>query len=280
MPLVGLGCGGGWAGNSTAVYQGAHQAIKLGYRHFDTADGYGTEPALGRALSESLLPRKELWITSKVPGGHNSSATIQSVEQSLKDLRVDYIDLMLIHFPSTWAGAGGTKSRQHTWLALESMVRAGKLRAIGVSHFCPRHVKDILAVASVPISVNQVEYHVGMGPSSPNKTDGRQFDEQHNITYQSYMPLCGQCDDTELITGNLTNSIGKAHGKTGAQVALRWLVQQGIPAIPRTSNPNHQQQNLDLFDFELSPTEMQTLSDFTSRATSGPAAGQGDCEIK
>jgi len=280
MPLVGLGCGGGWGHNSTAVYDGATQALEVGYRLFDTADGYGTEAALGKALSESSVPRNELFITSKVPGGQNSSATTQSIEQSLKDLQVDYIDLMLIHFPSTWAGAGGAASRQETWRALEASYKAGKLRAIGVSHFCPKQIADILAISTVPIAVNQVEYHVGMGHSAANETDGKPFDAQHNITYQSFMPLCGQCGDTVLITGDMTNSIGKKYGKTGAQVALRWLVQQGIPAIPRTSSRTHQQQNIDLFDFALTGTEMQMLTDFTSNTTYGPRAPDGDCVIE
>merc|ERR1711907_212096 len=194
--------------------------------------------ALGRAIKDSNIKREEFFITSKIPGGlTDSKAAAAAVEECLNQLGMNYVDLMLIHYPATWSGDHGPDSRVTTWKALEAAVARGSTRAIGVSHFCPRHVSEILAVTKTPISVNQVEYHIGMANSDVNKTDGRQFDVAHNITYQSFMPLCGQCNDNALITGNLTKSIGQAHGgRSGAQVALRWLIQQGIPAVPRSGN--------------------------------------------
>ena len=142
---------------------------------------------------------------------------------------------MLAHFPATWGGVGGKAARQSEWKALEDFHKAGKARAIGVSHYCKQHVEDILEIATVPPALNQVEYHIGMGTAGPDGTDDKTWMEAHNITYMGFSPLCGPCGDKyhlELITGDLVTGIGKKHGKTGAQVALRWQVQQNLAVIP------------------------------------------------
>jgi len=275
MTLAGLGTGGYWVGNDSAVYAGVRSALRLGYTHLDTALGYKTQSSLARAVNDSGVPRSRLFIVSKIPGHLDGPGAAAAIASSVSELGAP-IDLMLIHFPGTWSGNGSRATRQATWRELEKGWRAGALRAIGVSHFCPRHVDDILEVATVPIAANQVEYHVGMGPSGANRTDDPDFDRAHGITYESFMPFCGQCGDSELITGNLTNGIGAAHGKTGAQVALRWLVQQGIPAIPRSGSAAHQLQNLDIFDFALSDAEMAALSAFTKPKLAGEG---GDCDV-
>eukprot|EP00656_Telonema_subtile_P052241 TRINITY_DN722_c0_g1_i3.p1 TRINITY_DN722_c0_g1~~TRINITY_DN722_c0_g1_i3.p1 ORF type:complete len:308 (+),score=42.47 TRINITY_DN722_c0_g1_i3:99-1022(+) len=275
MPLLGLGTGGGWAGNSTAVYQGTLSALSLGYRHFDTALSYGTLGAFGKAIKQAGVPRSELFITSKVPGGLTGSETTAAVNQSLTASGLEAVDLMLIHFPASFNGTGG-ENRVASWKALEEAVGQGLIRAIGVSHFCPEHIQEILKVSKVPVALNQVEYHVGMANSPDSKTDGRAFDQAHDITYESFMPLCGQCEDAELITGNVTNSIGAKYGKTGSQVALRWLVQQKIPAIPRSGSAVHQKQNLDIFDFELSQDDMGVLNAYSNSKIAGLSA---DCQI-
>lgn len=275
MPLIGLGTGGHWVRNSSAVYEGTKLALGLGYRHLDTAYGYGTLRDLGKAIAESGIHRDELFITSKVPGGLDGPATTAVVKESLEALGLPSVDLMLIHFPAAWNGTGG-ENRVAAWRALERAVSAGQARAIGVSHFCPRHLEEILAVATVPVAVNQAEYHVGMFGTGVNKTDGIAFDTAHNVTYESFMPLCGQCRDPELITGPVTNGIGHKYGKTGAQVALRWLVQQGIPVIPRSGNKQHQLDNMDIFDFELSTEDMKSLDKFSNSKLSGSG---GDCDV-
>merc|ERR1719411_1285244 len=135
---------------------------------------------------------------------------------------------------------------------------AGKARALGVSHYCKQHTMDILEIATVKPATNQVEYHIGMGPQGPNATDYKVWTQAQGIHYTSFSPLCGPCGTHELITGELVTSIGKNHGKSGAQVSLKWLVQQGIPVIPKSSNPAHLQQNFDLFDWQLTDAEMKT----------------------
>jgi diketogulonate reductase-like aldo/keto reductase len=204
----------------------------------------------------------------------------------LRDLNLSYVDLMLVHFPATMdeKGAGGPDGRRTSWKALEDFAKAGKARAIGVSHYCPRHLEDILPTATVPVALNQVEYHVGMGSAGPLGDDGRQFMDSVGVKFMSFSPLCGPCpkpDNRELITGKLVNSIGAKHNKTGAQVALRWLVQQGIPVIPKSANALHLRENLDLFSFELSQNEMLQLTMAKTPGTAGgPDGTSGDCPIK
>ena len=171
---------------------------------------------------------------------------------------------------------------------MESFVKAGKARAIGVSHYCQRHLKDVMEIATIPIAVNQVQYHVGMGNAGPNATDDKQFCDANGVTYESFSPLCGPCTDAagkpdrSLVNGPLVTSIGKNHGKSGAQVSLRWQVQAGIPVIPKTSNPEHQKENIDLFSWSLTEKEMEQLTAATTppvAGTPGPDFTSGDCTI-
>jgi diketogulonate reductase-like aldo/keto reductase len=162
---------------------------------------------------------------------------------------------------------------------LEAFKAAGKAKAIGVSHYCKQHIEDIMEVNTTVISINQVQYHIGMGSAVPGATDDKDWMFSHGITYQAFSSLCGPCNDTELITGDLTNSIGQKYGKTGAQVALKWVVQQGIPVIPKSDNPVHLQQNIDLFDWELSADDMNTLTKQTKPSVDGGDTVSGDCTV-
>lgn len=279
LPLAGLGT---WQYNDTVAYGAVRAALDLGYPHIDTALGYRNQRGVGKALKDSGRKRKDVFITSKIPGGLNTSATTAAVEQCLDELGTDYIDLMLIHFPAAWSGEGGKALRQEEWLALEPFVKKGVLRAIGVSHYCPRHLLDVLEVATVPVAVNQVQYHVGMGTSGTNASDGRAFMESVGVTFQSFSPLCGPCGTKELLTGELVTKIGAAHGKSGAQVSLKWLVQQNIPVIPKSDKPDHLKENLDLFGWELSQQEMAALTLHASPEVAGnpgPPATSGDCDV-
>jgi diketogulonate reductase-like aldo/keto reductase len=131
---------------------------------------------------------------------------------------------------------------------MEQIVADEKARSIGVSHFCKHHMMSLLETAIIPPALNQVEYHIGMGSASNNATDDKSFHESIGVTYQPFSQLCGPCcmgkpasctDDMELITGDLVTSIGDNYGKTGAQVSLRWLTQQGMPVIPKSNNKKH-----------------------------------------
>jgi len=282
MPLYGLGT---WQYNNTVAEQAVVDAFKLGYRHVDTATVYGNQVGVGKALAQVGLPREEYFVTTKIMGGFNATGTKENLDNCLKELNLSYVDLLLIHFPSDAEGHGGVEGRQEEWKALEAWAKAGGAKAIGVSHYCAHHVKDVQQVATVPIAVNQVEFHVGMGQAPDTATDDKDFMLSQGIVYQGFSSLCGPCPppyNKELITGDLVTSIGKAHNKTGAQVALKWVVQQGIPVLPKSSNPKHQAENMDLFSWNLTEAEMAKLSAAPTPPVSGgsSASDSGDCGIK
>ena len=288
-------------------------ALEVGYRAIDTAYDYQNSEGIGEALQEAFqsgeLERKDLFITTKVEGGLNASRTFEEHETNLKNLQVDYVDLLLIHFPDYISPqgdlTGSKKMRQdqwrgtslslslsltftttylntHTHAAMEKLHKEGKARAIGISHYCRRQLDDVLEIATVKPAVNQVEFHIGMGSAGVNATDDRAYLESKGVTFQSFSPLCGPCcmgDTTgkctfnkDLITGDMVTSIGAKYNKTGAQVSLKWQVQQGIPVIPKTNNKDHLEQNIALFGWELSKEDMDTLTS----ATSPPVSGGGD----
>mmetsp|Transcript_25198 Transcript_25198/g.38323 ORF Transcript_25198/g.38323 Transcript_25198/m.38323 type:complete len:332 (+) Transcript_25198:58-1053(+) len=281
MPLYGLGT---WQYNDSRTEDAVVQAFSLGYRHVDTAALYNNLKGVGSGLKKTGLKREEYFVTSKIPGGLNASAAEALLVKSMKELDLDYVDLMLIHFPMDLQGKGSPAARQELWGALQNWALTGQAKAIGVSHYCQHHVEDILKVTKVPISVNQVQYHVGMGTAPDTATDDKAWMQKQGILYQSFSPLCGPCnapDNTELLNGTLVTSIGKAHNKTGPQVALRWLVQQGIPVIPKSDRVEHLKENAALFDFELTKEEMDKLTAATKPAVGGGPSptDSGDCSI-
>jgi len=284
MPLFGIGT---WLYNNSVAKGAVEAAFKIGYRHVDTAFDYSNLVGVGQALKVAGVPRNEFFVTSKVPGGLNASATTEALQQSLDQLGLETVDLMLIHFPSGMDQSGlpnGPAQRQESWRALEQWAKQGKALAIGVSHYCESQIKDIMKVKTLPIAINQVQYHVGMGSAGPLATDDKSFMKAEGILYESFSPLCGPCTppaNKELLDGELVTKIGKAHGKAGPQIALKWMVQQGIPVIPKSSNPVHIKQNMELFDFNLTADEMAQLTAATTPAVAGAAPGDsGDCEIK
>ena len=270
MPLIGCGT---WLYNSTTAEASVSTAFGLGYRHVDTAYGYGNQDGVGAALAKSGLARSEYFVTSKVPGGLNASDTTAALELSLTQLGLLHVDLMLLHWPAQAASCGSPAAgRQAQWLALESFAKKGKARAIGISHYCKRHLNDILAVSTLPVALNQVQYHVGMGMETTSELHDHAYMSARGIVYMAYSSLCGPCPNggnADLLNGPLTSSIGKRYGKTGAQVALKWVVQQGIPVIPKASSAVYLKEDFELFDFELSDDDMWALGNSTSPPQTG-----------
>jgi len=282
MPMVGAGT---WLYNDTIAYQSLCKAFSAGITFVDTALGYKNQKGVGKAIRDCYQGRRDdLFVLTKIPGGLTAMETHASHHENMFELNLEYVDHLMTHFPADWdvsEDKASKQMRQEEWRALEEIYYSGKARSIGVSHYCPQHIQDILEIATVPITLNQVEYHVGS-----QDVDGViETCRQHNITFMSFSPLCGPCqiDDPKdsLVTGDLVTSIGKKHGVSGSQVSLRFIVQQAMEAgspfggvIPKSNNMEHIQKNIDIFSFKLSDEEMDQLKKATV-----PAAEGGDCDV-
>lgn len=220
-------------------------AIQTGYRLIDTAQAYGNEEAVGRAIQKSDIPREDFFITSKIwisNFGYEKAKT--SIEKSLARLQTDYIDLMLLHQPfNDYYGA---------YRALEEYYKAGEIKAIGVSNFSPDRLADLAIFNDITPMVNQVETHVFNQQLEAQKTMA-----EYGVQIESWGPFAE--GKNNLFTNETLVRIGKQYNKTAAQVALRYLIQQGIVAIPKTVHKERMTQNLDIFDFSLSDEDMADI---------------------
>jgi diketogulonate reductase-like aldo/keto reductase len=279
--MVGLGT---WQYNNTQAQAAVTMALDMGYTMLDTANVYGNQVGIGQALKASKRLRSSYFITTKINGGLDFDAATAALNENIQQLGVDYVDLTLTHFPASWDGKGGKAMRQAGWKALEAFKKAGKTKSIGVSHYCKSHMEDILEINTTTIALNQVEYHIGMIPWGNNATDYMEYDRSIGVTYMSFSTLCGPCGTNELVNGPLVTGIGAKYGKTGAQVSLKWAVQQGIPVVPKSNDPAHLAQNLDLFaGWELSDDDMKVLNSQKSPVPAGGGGIQppasGDCVV-
>lgn len=217
-------------------------AIDVGYRSIDTAQAYANEEGVGNAVAKCGVPREELFLTTKVwisNAGYEKAK--KSIDESLKKLRTDYVDLFLIHQPfGDYYG---------TYRALEEAYKAGKIRAIGVSNFYPDRYIDLAHFSEVVPAVNQVETHVFQQQKAARKVM-----EKHGTQIESWGPFAE--GKNGLFTNAVLGEIGKKHGKTVAQTALRFLIQSGVVVIPKSVRKERMQENFDVFDFALSEEEM------------------------
>ena len=220
-------------------------AISIGYRSIDTAQAYGNEEGVGNAIQKCGLPREELFITTKVwisNAGYEKAKA--SIEESLKKLKTDYVDLLLIHQPfGDYYG---------TYRAMEEAYKAGKTRAIGVSNFYPDRYLDLAHFAEVTPAVNQVETHL----FCQQKT-AKEYMKKNGTQIMSWGPFAEGKND--YFNTPALKEIGEKHGKTPAQVALRFLLQSGVVLIPKSVHKNRMQENFDIFDFHLNEAEMKQL---------------------
>lgn len=231
-------------------------AIHVGYRLIDTATIYGNEESVGRGIKQSGIDRKELFITSKVwVDDYGFEETQKAFETSLNKLGTDYLDLYLIHRPR-----GDVKG---AWLAMEKLYNEGKIKAIGISNFEPHQLDELLTYASIQPTVNQVETH-----SFFQQEESKKAMNQADIQMEAWSPFAQGRNDH--FTNEVLAEIGGKYGKTNAQVSLRWHLQRGIVAIPRTSKKEHMVENLNIFDFELSKKDMKTISKLDLNTTQFP----------
>jgi 2,5-diketo-D-gluconate reductase B len=243
VPALGFGT---WALSGQAAYQATRMVLDLGYRHIDTAQIYGNEAEIGRALRDSGLPRNEVFVTTKIAPSILRKADVRrSHEESLRRLGLDQVDLLLIHWPNASIPLGETLE------ALSALRHAGKTRAIGVSNFTVALLRETIERYGADIICNQVEYH----PYLPQ----RQLIEamqRYGLMLTAYAPVArGRVFRDQTLAG-----IGKKYGKSPGQVALRWLLdQEKVAAIPKAGRREHAAANIDIFDFHLSPEDRATI---------------------
>lgn len=222
-------------------------ALDMGYRHIDTAQIYENEAAVGEALAEAGVARHDLWLTTKVWVSAFRDGDLQrSVDESLQRLRVDHVDLLLLHWPNPEVDLAETLG------AIAAVKRAGKARHIGISNFTVALTEQAVALSPEPLVTNQVEYHPYLN-QDPVLAAAR----GHGMAVTAYSPIA----QGAIMGDPVLKDIGAAHGgRSEVQVALRWLIQQdGVCAIPRTRSEDHARSNLDIFDFELSADEMAAI---------------------
>ncbi|KKB09773.1 aldo/keto reductase [Devosia chinhatensis] len=223
-------------------------AIKAGYRHIDTAQGYDNEAGVGRAIAEADIDRQDLFITSKLRNGHQGyDSAMRSLEESLDRLQLDYLDLFLIHWP-----APAHDKYAETWKAFVELQKQGRVRSIGVSNFLPEHIQRIIAETGVVPAVNQVELHPAY-----QQRDIREWHRDHDIQLECYSPLGGK--DTGLFENPAISEIAERHGKSAAQVIIRWHIQQNLIVLPKSSKPERAAENFDVWDFTLSADDVARL---------------------
>ncbi|MFC5735941.1 aldo/keto reductase [Cytobacillus gottheilii] len=245
MPWLGLGVFKVQDGDE--VIQAVKAAIKNGYKSIDTAAIYQNEEGVGQAIKEAGVPREELFITSKVWNGDQGyEETLKAFDTSLEKLGLEYLDLYLIHWP-----VPAQNKYIETWKALEKLYKDGRVRAIGVSNFKEHHLEDLLKDAEITPMVNQVEFHPHL-----TQVELRDFCKKHNIQLESWSPLKqGQLLDEPTIM-----KIAEKYGKTTAQVIIRWNLQNEVVTIPKSIKENRIISNADVFDFELSQEDVETLN--------------------
>lgn len=246
IPQVGLGV---WqAAEGSEVEEAVRAALDTGYRLIDTAAIYGNEVGVGKAIKASGLPREEVFITTKLwNANHAYDDALRAFDESVKKLDCGYVDLYLIHWPLPMEGRF-----VEAWKALETLYSDKRVLAIGVSNFKPHHLDELLKEATVVPAVNQIELH----PMLQQK-ETRAYCSERGIAVESYSPIMR---GGEVLEHPTVAQIAQQHGKTPAQVVLRWHVQSGLIVIPKSVTPQRIQENLSLFDFELSADEMRQIA--------------------
>ncbi len=253
IPCVGYGT---YKTDPAATATAVTAAIQAGYRHIDTAMVYRNEEGVGQGIKAAGVDRKELFITSKLWNTDRGyEATKVAFQKTLDRLGLDYLDLYLIHWPANEKqfGAEAAKINAETWRAMEELYHAGKIRAIGLSNFMPHHVKKLLETATVKPMVDQIEVHPGWTHADEIKEL-----QAMDIVVEAWGPLGGQ--GATVLADPTMQEIATAHNKSTAQVSLRWVLQQGVLPLPKSVHVDRMKQNMNIFDFELSPTEMATIS--------------------
>jgi len=257
IPVVGMGT---FQIVGKQSFEAVSAALDLGYTHIDTAEVYGNHREIARAIAN--VRRSNLFITSKVAHGHLAyEDVLEACDRALQELQIDYLDLYLVHWPNRKV------PMKETFDAMHRLVEDGKIRAMGVSNFTVRHLKEAIEISTSTITVNQVEFHPLL-----YQRDLLTFCKKQGIQIVAYSPL-GQ---GVVLSNDAVLALGKKHSRTPAQISLRWLTQKGLVVIPRSSSRDHLQENLSIHDFELSGEDVQSLENLPHKRVVVPPFAEFD----
>lgn len=254
IPKLGLGT---WFIKDENAAQAVREAVKLGYRHIDTAQAYGNEAGVGEGVRTCGIQRSEMFVTTKLDAGIKSyKEAVVSIEGSIKKLGLNYIDLMIIHSPQPWSKFGNDdryqEGNREAWRALEEAYKAGKLHAIGLSNFQQQDIENILASCTVKPMINQILAHVSNTPHQLIR-----YCQTQNILVEAYSPV----GHGVLLENETLVKLAKQYKVSVPQLCIRYTLQLGLLPLPKTANPAHMKNNADL-DFVISDSDMAFLSNF------------------
>ena len=250
VPVLGLGT---YKSLGDSALYAVSEALQFGYRHVDTAAYYGNEAEVGEGIRRSGVPREDVFVTTKVWNTHRAyGQVLASCDESLRKLQIDYIDLLLIHWPANALSYGDRAPdlNRDMWRAFEDLYADGKVRAIGVSNFLPHHLQQILDTARVVPMVDQIEIHPGW-----LQKETVDFCQGQNILVEAWSPMARQA-----VTDNpVLQELASQYGRTPAQICLRWELQHGIVPLPKTTRRERMAENADVFDFTLTDEEVAAV---------------------
>lgn len=251
IPVVGFGT---WkTPDGDDAYNSVSEALKAGYRHIDTAAVYGNEESVGKAIKDSGLSREDVFVTSKVWNTERGyDKTIAAYEASLEKLGMDYLDLYLIHWPAIEKQNDDWEElNKESWRALMDLYKAGKVKSIGVSNFQKKHMEALKDAEILPM-VNQIEFHPGW-----LQEETRELCKELGILVEAYSPN----GNGKLLKDDTLLKIAEKYGKSVAQICIRWTLQHGTLPLPKSVTPEYIKENTEVFDFEISDEDMQTIDE-------------------
>ena len=266
IPQLGLGT---WFIEDAKVADAVKEAVKLGYRHIDTAQAYGNERGVGEGVRNCGVKREELFVVSKVAAEHKTyEAAMTGINETLEKMGLDYLDMMIIHSPQPWVEVNQSDDRyvegnREAWRALEDAYKAGKLKAIGVSNFKQEDIESLLETATVKPMVNQILLHISNTP-----IELVEYCQKNGIAVEAYSPIA----HGEILNQPEIKAIADKYGVTVPQLCIRYTLQLGAISLPKTANPEHMKSNSEV-NFEISAEEMEVLKKFKKIEDYGESSG-------
>lgn len=260
IPCIGFGT---WkVEQGPGCVQAVREAIRMGYRHIDTAAAYGNERSVGEGVRSSGVAREDIFVTSKLANSeHGYERTVAAFEQTMAELGLDYLDLYLIHWPRPKACRDNwEEANAGTWKAFEEFYKAGRIKALGLSNFMPKHMIELAKTATVAPMVNQIEFHPGC-----IHEDIYDYCRKNDILIEAWSPLASG----KVFQSQTLQDLAAKYGKSVAQLCVRWCLQLGALPLPKSVQPERICSNTQVFDFEIAPDDMQAMTQAVECGTGG-----------